>query len=252
MAGYSLLHVAVSTPEWKTARRTNSCQLEDDYISLITCRYTAERPPLLHRQLMSVFVSAGLISAPGTPCENVENPVLKQVYTHTHTLQTEDHRHAAQPSRAGAGNVVPEPQILPGSRSNPSPATQGCSKPSELPAARPGRSRLPAGHSPGIASYEVEKFRTDLHYLTGVPRAAACSRESFRRFVASISETFTKPWPQTSSRDLSAQATPSHSKPFPEGWGMGRRLRKKKRRPSTARSARDRSPEALGGRESVG
>ena len=31
----------------------------------------ASRPPLLHRQLMSVFVGAGLISAPGTPCKNL-------------------------------------------------------------------------------------------------------------------------------------------------------------------------------------
>ena len=31
-------------------------------------RYVDERPHRYHRQLMSVFVSAGLISAPGTPC----------------------------------------------------------------------------------------------------------------------------------------------------------------------------------------
>ena len=52
-----------------------------------TCRYTMERPPLLHRQLMSVFVSAGLISAPGTPCTPfaIRNSLLSEVYTHTHT-----------------------------------------------------------------------------------------------------------------------------------------------------------------------
>ena len=31
-------------------------------------RYVDERPHRYHRRLMSVFVSAGLISAPGTPC----------------------------------------------------------------------------------------------------------------------------------------------------------------------------------------
>ena len=51
-----------------------------------TCRYTVERPPLLHRQLMSVFVSAGLISAPGTPCTVAQSETLCcQRFTHTHT-----------------------------------------------------------------------------------------------------------------------------------------------------------------------
>ena len=34
-------------------------------------RYVDERPHGYHRQLMSVFVSAGLISAPATPCEKL-------------------------------------------------------------------------------------------------------------------------------------------------------------------------------------
>ena len=34
-------------------------------------RYVDERPHRYHRQLMSVFVSAGLISAPGTPCDKL-------------------------------------------------------------------------------------------------------------------------------------------------------------------------------------
>ena len=51
-----------------------------------TCRYTMERPPLLHRQLMSVFVSAGLISAPGTPCTPLQFETLcYQRCTHTRT-----------------------------------------------------------------------------------------------------------------------------------------------------------------------
>ena len=36
-------------------------------------RYVDERPHRYHRQLMSVFVSAGLISAPGTPCFERKN-----------------------------------------------------------------------------------------------------------------------------------------------------------------------------------
>ena len=32
-------------------------------------RYVEERPHRYRRQLMSVFVNAGLISAPGTPCK---------------------------------------------------------------------------------------------------------------------------------------------------------------------------------------
>ena len=50
-----------------------------------SCRYTVERPPLLHRQLMSVFVSAGLISAPGTPCKNQTKQDLGKQVFHTHT-----------------------------------------------------------------------------------------------------------------------------------------------------------------------
>ena len=44
-----------------------------------------KRPPLLHRQLMSIFVSAGLISAPGTPCtlKEVKPVVVWDPHTHT-------------------------------------------------------------------------------------------------------------------------------------------------------------------------
>ena len=45
-----------------------------------------ERPPLLHRKLMSVFVSAGLISAAGTPCTPLQFETLcYQRCTHTRT-----------------------------------------------------------------------------------------------------------------------------------------------------------------------
>ena len=60
-------------------------------------RYTPERPPLLHRQLMSVFVSAGLISAPGTPSstDNYKhtNPWLQEIHAHTHTHTHTHHQH---------------------------------------------------------------------------------------------------------------------------------------------------------------
>ena len=62
-----------------------------------TCRYTMERPPLLHRQLMSVFVSAGLISAPGTPCTPLQFETLcYQRCTHTHTHA---HTHMQPPAQ---------------------------------------------------------------------------------------------------------------------------------------------------------
>ena len=37
-------------------------------VNRIKRRYVDEHPHRYHRHLMSVFVSAGLISAPGTPC----------------------------------------------------------------------------------------------------------------------------------------------------------------------------------------
>ena len=54
-------------------------------------RYTVERPPLLHMQLTSVFVSAGnLLSAPGTPCTlrkgKARCTVANLGFPHTHYM----------------------------------------------------------------------------------------------------------------------------------------------------------------------
>ena len=52
-----------------------------------------ERPHRYHRQLMSVFVSAGLISAPGTPLQKNQVEVLHlfRWFTHTH-IHTPENR----------------------------------------------------------------------------------------------------------------------------------------------------------------
>ena len=83
-------------------------------------RYVAERPHRYHRQLMSVFVSAGLISAPGTPCcwklkkqmgvkperRRLEVLHLFRCFTHTHThiyiythANARTHAHAHTPAQ---------------------------------------------------------------------------------------------------------------------------------------------------------
>ena len=54
-----------------------------------TCRYVDERPHRYHRQLMSVFVSAGLISAPGTPClfDDTKKFYICSDVPHTHATK---------------------------------------------------------------------------------------------------------------------------------------------------------------------
>ena len=50
-------------------------------------RYVDERPHRYHGQLMSVFVSAGLISVPGTPCKHWKEVLhLFRCFTHTHIM----------------------------------------------------------------------------------------------------------------------------------------------------------------------
>ena len=67
-------------PIWK---QCTACTIKD----VTNSRYTTERPSLLHRQLMSVFVSAGLISAPAPPATLRKSEARSSLgVPHTHTL----------------------------------------------------------------------------------------------------------------------------------------------------------------------